>query len=267
MLVLIFLVSHWYLCLFSQTFFLHRYAAHGCFKMNTFWERFFFIFTYVVQGSSYISPRAYAVTHRMHHAYTDTELDPHSPAYSKNVFTMMWRTRNIVLGVLKNTLETESRFTKNVPDWPAFDRFANHPLSRIGWVGVYIAVYAAIASSPWLFFFIPVHAGMSAIQGAIVNWNAHRRGYRNFEVNNDSENLMRVDLFFLGESYHNNHHKFPARVNLAMRRFEFDPVYHVIVFLNFIGVLKLKPARLQEHSELTTEVRPRKLKAAPLMDL
>ncbi|MCS6833869.1 MAG: acyl-CoA desaturase, partial [Flammeovirgaceae bacterium] len=44
MAVLIFLVTHWYLSLFSQTFFLHRYAAHALFKMNKFWERFFYLF-------------------------------------------------------------------------------------------------------------------------------------------------------------------------------------------------------------------------------
>jgi stearoyl-CoA desaturase (delta-9 desaturase) len=41
--------------------------------MSKFWERFFYLFAYITQGSSYLSPRAYAILHRMHHAYTDTE--------------------------------------------------------------------------------------------------------------------------------------------------------------------------------------------------
>src|ERR1700749_1058066 len=91
--ILVFFVALWYLSLFSQTFFQHRYAAHGAFKMSRFWEKGFFILTWLTQGPSYLSPRAYAIMHRMHHAYTDTEMDPHSPSYSKNVFDMMWKTK------------------------------------------------------------------------------------------------------------------------------------------------------------------------------
>lgn len=254
MILIIFFVAHWYLCLFSQTFFLHRYAAHGSFRMNTFWERFFFVFCYVAQGASYISPKAYAIVHRMHHAYTDTEKDPHSPAFSKNVFTMMWRTRGFILGVLRNTMPVDARFTKNVPDWRSFDLIASHPVSRLAWIGVYTGIYIAFAPSPWFYLLLPVHAAMGAVQGAIVNWNAHKRGYRNFEVNNHSENLMRVDIFFLGEAYHNNHHKFPSRVNMAMKKFEFDPTYQLIRFFNWAGILRLSvketPQAAQDSKEL-----------------
>ena len=61
MTILIFFVSLWYMSLFTQTFFQHRYAAHAAFKMSKFWERFFFIFTYLMQGYSYSCPRSYPV--------------------------------------------------------------------------------------------------------------------------------------------------------------------------------------------------------------
>ena len=67
--------------------------------MNIFWERFFFILTYIAQGSSYMIVRAYAIMHWMHHAYTGTESDPHSPKFNSNIFSMMWRTRNIYEGI------------------------------------------------------------------------------------------------------------------------------------------------------------------------
>jgi stearoyl-CoA desaturase (delta-9 desaturase) len=239
MIIIIFFIAHWYLCLFSQTFFLHRYAAHRSFRLNTFWERFFFLFSYLAQGASYISPKAYAIVHRMHHAYTDTEKDPHSPVHSQNVFAMMWRTRGFILGVLRNNMPVEARFTKNVPDWPVFDLIASHPVSRFAWIGLYTAFYIAFAPSPWFYLLLPVQAAMGAVQGAIVNWHAHKRGYRNFEVSNRSENLMRFDVFFLGEAYHNNHHKFPSRVNMAMKKFEFDPTYQLIRFFNLVGILQL----------------------------
>ena len=77
--IFLFLILHWYLSLFGQTFFLHRYAAHKMFTMSKAWEKFWYVYTWVMQGSSYLNARAYAILHRMHHAYSDTEKDVHSP--------------------------------------------------------------------------------------------------------------------------------------------------------------------------------------------
>ena len=124
-LILCFFVAHWYLSLFSQTFFLHRYSAHRSFTMSRGWEKFFFVVTWITQGSSYLSPWAYGIMHRMHHAYADTELDPHSPAYDKNLFSMMWRTKKIYAGILSKETVVDQRFTKNVPEWRPFDMWAS----------------------------------------------------------------------------------------------------------------------------------------------
>ena len=56
--------------------------------------RFFYFLTYVAQGASFLDPRAYAILHRMHHAYSDTKKDPHSPLSYTNVGTMMWKTKH-----------------------------------------------------------------------------------------------------------------------------------------------------------------------------
>ncbi len=80
-----------------------------------------------------MSPRTYGILHRMHHAYTDTELDPHSPEYLKNVFQMMLRTRNIYNKIHTGKVQVEERFTRNPPEWMSFDRIASSPLSRILW--------------------------------------------------------------------------------------------------------------------------------------
>ena len=96
--------------------------------MNKGWERFFFIFSYITQGSSYMSPRVYGILHRIHHAYTDTELDPHSPSYDKNVIAMMWRTSVTYVGILRKRTEVEPRFTKNVPEFSSMQNHRGHHL-------------------------------------------------------------------------------------------------------------------------------------------
>jgi stearoyl-CoA desaturase (delta-9 desaturase) len=207
--------------------------------MNRFWERFFFIFTYITQGSSYMSPRAYAIMHRMHHAYTDTELDPHSPSFSPNMLHMTLRSRNFYNKIYRGKMEVEEKFTKNLPEWNSFDKWANSTLSRILWTAAYIAFFIAYATSPWLYLLLPIVIAMGAFHGAIINWFAHKYGYTNFKLKNTSENLFSVDVLMLGESYHNNHHKRPSSINFGFRWHELDPVYPVILFLNWINVIQI----------------------------
>jgi len=239
MLVIIFFIILWYLSLFSQSFFQHRYAAHGAFKMNKGWEKFFFILTYITQGSSYMSPRAYGIMHRLHHAYTDTEKDPHSPSFSKNIFSMMWRTRNIYCGIVNRKEEIEPRFTKNLPEWTKFDRWANSGISRLIWVALYVSFFVMFAISPWFFLLLPIVVAMGAFHGAIINWFAHKYGYKNYILKNTSRNLLSVDILMLGESYHNNHHKNPSAINFGKHWYEIDPLYPVIRLFAWLGIIKV----------------------------
>ena len=178
--------------------------------------------------------------HRLHHAYTDTPLDPHSPAYSKNVFDMMWRTRCIYLDIWHGKFKVEEKYTKNLPDWMPLDRLGNNIWSRLVWVAAYVAFYAAFAPSIWWWALLPIQIASGAVHGAIINWFAHKYGYMNYKMNNTSKNLLSVDILMLGESYHNNHHKFPSSVNFGKRFHEIDPLYPVIKVLNWMKVIDLK---------------------------
>jgi stearoyl-CoA desaturase (Delta-9 desaturase) len=232
-------VGHWYLSLFMQTFLQHRYAAHAAFSMNKFWERFFYLLTYITQGSSYISPRVYGIMHRMHHAYTDTDKDPHSPKFDTTIIKMMWHTRRVSAGIYNNTFEVEPRFCKNVPDWPLLDKIANSWASRIAWIAVYVFIYVMFAPSAWWFILLPIHILMVPIHGMIINWFAHKYGSVNFQMKNTSTNLFKLDIFMMGEGYHNNHHKNPSSVNFGFRWYEFDPAYPIIRFLNWVKIIRV----------------------------
>lgn len=193
-----------------------------------------------------MSPRAYAIMHRMHHAYTDTEKDPHSPGYSSNVFKMMSRTNKFYMGIYKGTLQVDDKFMKNIPDWPAFDKWALTWKSSVLWSLIYISYYIIFATAWWMFLLIPVHILMGPVHGTVINWFAHKYGYTNFKVNNTSRNLLPVDFLMLGESYHNNHHKFPSRINFGgIKWHEIDPVYPVIRLFDRLGVVKIKDRSLK----------------------
>jgi stearoyl-CoA desaturase (Delta-9 desaturase) len=240
MAIAIFLVAHWYLSLFSQTFYLHRYSAHKQFTMTKFWERFFYLFTYVTQGSSFLNPRAYAILHRMHHAYSDTERDPHSPVHSKNIMTMMWKTRNIYNAVSENKIVVPGRFEGNYPVWKTLDTFNESGWSRIMWGGLYTLFYMYFATEWWMYAFLPIHYMMGPIHGAIVNWFGHKLGYRNFNSRDESKNTFTADVLMMGELFQNNHHHYPMRPNFAVRWFELDPTYPVMLLLNSLRIIKIR---------------------------
>jgi stearoyl-CoA desaturase (Delta-9 desaturase) len=235
-----FFILHWYLSLFAQSFFHHRYAAHGAFTMSKGWEKFFFIYSFITQGSSYMSPRVYGIMHRMHHAYTDTENDPHSPSYDSNLFKMMWRTSMTYRDIMFGKVKVEERFLKNLPEWKWFDWMGNTWSARIFWMILYSCIYVALAPSAWWYLLIPVHIAMGPVHGVIINWFAHKYGEVNFETDNTSKNLFKVDLLMMGEGYHNNHHKYPSRANFAAKRGEFDPIYPVIKLMRKLNIIKIK---------------------------
>jgi stearoyl-CoA desaturase (Delta-9 desaturase) len=255
MVIIIFFILQWYFSIFSQTFLQHRYAAHRSFKMNKFWERFFYVFAFISQGATYMSPRAYAVMHRMHHAYADTPKDPHSPSNHKNLFAMMENTRKMYTACYWDNIEVEKRFKKDVPDWPWFDAWADSRWMKVAWIAFYIGFYFVFATSPWLFLLLPVTILMNPVHAVIVNWYGHKIGYRNYELKNTSTNLYPMDIFFIGEAYHNDHHRNPSSINMGAKWYEFDLTYYIILAFSKIGIVTLqnKAHKLQHEKDLDLE--------------
>jgi stearoyl-CoA desaturase (Delta-9 desaturase) len=251
LIIITFLILHWYISLFFQTFYLHRYAAHKQFTMSKFWENVFFACTYITFGTSFLAPRAYAILHRMHHTYSDTEKDPHSPHNFLNVFTMMWRTKEIYNAFYYRKIEAEERFVGHYPEFPIWEKIADSAFSRLGFAALYVAfyVYFVPSGSEWLYALLPIHFLMAPIHGAIVNWCGHKYGYRNFESVDKSKNTLIVDFLMMGELYQNNHHENYMDPNFAKKWYEVDPTYPFIKLFQGLGIVKMstRPARVHAH--------------------
>ncbi|MDQ1141759.1 stearoyl-CoA desaturase (delta-9 desaturase) [Pedobacter agri] len=208
--------------------------------MEPFWEKFFYLVLLISQGSSFLNPRAYAILHRMHHAYSDTEKDPHSPHFFKDVFGMMIATKNMYMNYLHFKIQPEPAFQGNYPEWPLIDRIGDSWFWRIGCGLFYIGFYIMFANHWWLFILLPIHFLMGPLHGAIVNWCGHKYGYSNHDNDDHSKNSLPWDFLLMGELFQNNHHKKPNSPNFATKWWEFDPTYPVMKVLHWMKIIKIR---------------------------
>ena len=239
MVIVVIFVIHWYSSLFFQTIFLHRYASHQMFTMSRFWERVFFFFTFLVQGSSFLNPRAYAILHRRHHKYSDTEKDPHSPEFSKNIIMLNINTVKHYESVRRNKKDY-SKYDNNVPRWESLEKFSDHWITRVSFMAFYTLVYVTYSTSTWQYMLLPIHFVMGPLHGSIVNWCGHRYGYVNHKKTNDkSKNTLPFDFLMMGELFQNNHHWKPKSINFSSRWFEIDPGFLITKILNKVNMIRI----------------------------
>ncbi len=240
--VLSFFLLHWFLSLFFHSFFLHRYASHQMYTLTKGWEKTIYILTWLVQGSSYLVPSAYAVMHRMHHSYSDTEKDPHSPHFFTDVWQMMFNTVKIFRSFLTGKSLPDEQFTREyLPVWRKLDLIGHNAITRILFGALYVSVYVVFAPSAWWYLLLPIHFMMGPIQGAVVNWCGHKYGYTNFDNGDHSKNSTPFGIILMGELFQNNHHHDKSNANFARKWFEFDMTYIIMLGLNKVGIIRLIP--------------------------
>ncbi|HSV11216.1 MAG TPA: fatty acid desaturase [Hanamia sp.] len=239
--ILLFFFCHWFFSLFFHSFFLHRFASHQMYTTSKRWEKIFYFLTWFMQGSSFLVPRAYAVMHRMHHTYSDTEKDPHSPHFFEDIWHMMVHTAQIFHAFVTGKNLPDPQFTKEyIPVWDKLDKIGDHWISRFAFGAFYISFYIFFAPNFWWFLLLPVHFLMGPIQGAIVNWFGHKMGYSNFDNGDQSKNTTPFGLIMMGELFQNNHHFEKLDPNFAKKWFEFDFTYLIMRGLHSIGIIRLK---------------------------
>ena len=243
MVIVVFFIAHWQLSVFFQSFFLHRYGAHRQFTMSKGWERVFHFLSWAVCGSSFLNPRAYAVMHRMHHAYSDTPLDPHSPVHQTKFLPMMWRTKVQYEALKSRRGPVDPKFEGGYPEWKLFDeKLSNWPVS-IAWGTLYTLVYLTFAPYWWMVALAPIHWFLGPIHGGIVNWFGHKLGYRNYDSDDNSKNTLVFDVLTMGELFQNNHHKFGMSPSFAVRKFEIDPTYVIMRLFHAAGIIDMTGAQ------------------------
>src|SRR2546430_1586954 len=204
-------------------------------------ERVLHFLTFLVQGSSYLDSRAYAILHREHHAFSDTERDPHSPWQHANALTMMWRTKKRYSDYAHRRREPEPRFDGGVSQWPWLRPISASLPTPIALAAKFSLFYLAVPTHLWqIAFMLPFHFVLGPVHGAIVNWAGHKYGYQNFDNGDKSRNTLPFDFLTMGELFQNNHHKWGASPDFAARWFEIDPGWQVLKLLAAARIVSIR---------------------------
>jgi stearoyl-CoA desaturase (delta-9 desaturase) len=77
----------------------------------------------------------------------------------------------------------------------------------------------------------------------IINGVGHAIGYRNYDVKDESRNILPIAIWLGGEELHNNHHADPHSAKFQAKWYEFDIGWAYIRLMQLFGLAKIRYAR------------------------
>ncbi|MDQ3009703.1 MAG: fatty acid desaturase [Acidobacteriota bacterium] len=212
----------------------HRLLTHRGFKTPKWMEYFLTLCgTLAMEGS----PIAWVVTHRIHHAYTDRDGDPHSPRQGFWWSHMGW----IFTGYsTQRNQEATARYAQDLLKDP-FQRW----LMRWHYLTTVALGFVLFTLGGWQFVLwgIFLRIVLSWHTTWFVNSAAHVWGSRRFDTRDDSRNLWWVGLLAFGEGWHNNHHAHQSSARHGLTWYEID--------FNWYGIWVMKKLSLAKDLRLT----------------
>ncbi len=218
----------------SVTIFLHRHQAHSALHLHPFLSHFFRFWLWLTTG---IVTKQWVAVHRKHHANVETEDDPHSPQ-NNGINSVLWgglilyRRAARLPGILE-------QYGKGTPDdWLENKVYAVYP--NIGLVILLLldlVLFGVVAGSLiWIvqMVWIPFWAA------GVINGIGHYFGYRNFELNDTSRNIVPWGLLIGGEELHNNHHAYASSAQFSTRKWEIDLGWWYVRLFSAVKLLTIR---------------------------
>lgn len=198
---------------------LHRMLTHKSFKTWPWLENVLsFISIYSTIGPTI----AWVGMHRMHHANSDKQGDPHSP-YINNKFSK-WQAFKVWIGYDWHVEAISMNYVKDLIRKPLHKWMFNNYFKVIIITSV---ILIAIDPMLWIFLYaLPATLTVQVI--GLVNVLGHGHGYRNYETTDRSTNSWIAAIIALGEGWHNNHHARPGNWYAGEKWWELDPMGWII---------------------------------------
>jgi fatty-acid desaturase len=220
----------------------HRLITHRGYKVPKPVEYFLVLCgTLAIEGG----PIQWVTTHRIHHAHTDREGDPHTPRDGGWWAHVGW--------ILRGTAQDHDQATieRYAPDlckdrfYVWLDRFYYVPLIVLA---VLLLVFGGWSVMLWGVF---LRVTLALHSTWLVNSATHMWGRRRFDTGEDSRNSWWVALLTFGEGWHNNHHAHPTSARHGFKWYEIDFNWWGIRVLQLLGVARrIKRVRFNSASTM-----------------
>lgn len=201
----------------------HRYFAHRAYRTTRLFQ---FCLGFIAQTSAQKGILWWASKHRLHHKYSDTVDDVHSPVqsgffYSHVGWIFVPRNDATDYGVVRDLARyKELMWLDRQPYLPA----------------------ALLALATWLIAGLPgLVIGFCWSTVAVwhatfsINSLAHVVGRQRYVTGDQSRNNWLLAFLTMGEGWHNNHHAYQASVRQGFRWWEYDPTYYALRVLSWFG--------------------------------
>jgi stearoyl-CoA desaturase (delta-9 desaturase) len=207
----------------------HRLLTHRGFQTPKFVEYFLaFCGTLALQSGAV----NWVTTHRIHHAFTETDKDPHSPRSGTFWAHIGW----IFRGTAQNqTEETQWRYSPDLMKDKVHVFLSNYYYVTPILAGVILFLIGGWTMVLWGIFLRTI-AGWHFTW--LVNSATHLWGTRRFETRDDSRNNGLIAALTFGEGWHNNHHAHPRSAKHGLTWYEFDVNWVQIKALEKLGLAK-----------------------------
>ena len=225
----------------------HRLLTHRGFTASTWFTRLLATFATLGLQSG---PITWVTTHRIHHAFTETEKDPHSPRNGTYWSHIGWIFQGTAQAQSEATMQRYSPDLMRDPYLVFLNKYY-----YVTTIALSIVLYA-IGGWPMVLTAVFLRVVMSWHFTWLVNSATHLWGTRRFDTRDDSRNNGIVAALTFGEGWHNNHHAYPRSARHGLTRREFDVNWVQIRLMEKLGLISNVYAYdLATESEMPKEMR------------
>ncbi|PTN10791.1 DesA family fatty acid desaturase [Nitrosomonas aestuarii] len=217
----------------SITIYLHRHSAHRALDLHAIPSHFFRFWLWLTTG---MVTKEWTAVHRKHHAKCETGNDPHSP--------MVYGIKKVLAEgaelyrIEAKKQETLDRYGYGTPDdWMERNVYDKHSAKGVALMLIInVILFGPIGLTIWAvqMMWAPIFAA------GVINGVGHYWGYRNFQAEDASRNVVPWGILIGGEELHNNHHAYATSARLSNKWYEFDIGWLYIRLLEMMGLAKVK---------------------------
>ena len=215
------------------TIYLHRHSAHRALELHAIPSHFFRLWLWLTTG---MVTKQWTAVHRKHHAKCETKDDPHSPVVL-GISKVLKEGSELYRAEARNE-ETLKRYGYGTPDdWIERNVYTKHSAKGVALMLIInVVLFGPIGITIWAvqMMWAPIFAA------GIINGVGHFWGYRNFQAEDASRNILPWGILIGGEELHNNHHACATSARLSNKWYEFDIGWMYIRILEMMGLAKVK---------------------------